>query len=143
MEWIQKEIYISPKSRGFHVITAEVVRQLPEIRQISKGLLHLFIQHTSASLTINESADPDVREDMESYFNRSVPENADDYLHTMEGKDDMTSHIKTSLLGSGLTIPVTEGRLNLGTWQGIWLCEHRNHGLARKLILTLFGTKDS
>ena len=143
MEWIQKEIHISPKSRGFHVITAEVVRQLPEIRQISKGLLHLFIQHTSASLTINESADPDVREDMESYFNRSVPDNADHYLHTMEGKDDMTSHIKTSLLGSGLTIPVTEGRLNLGTWQGIWLCEHRNHGPARKLILTLFGTKDS
>jgi len=140
MEWMQKEIQISPKSRGFHVITDEVIRQIPEINHISIGLLHIFIQHTSASLSINENADPDVRHDMESWFNRSVPENADYYLHTMEGRDDMTSHIKASLLGPGLTIPVTEGGLNLGTWQGIWLCEHRNRGPSRKLILTLLGT---
>jgi len=140
MEWIQKEIRIAPKSRGFHIITAEIIQQLPEIKQFSKGLMHIFIQHTSASLTINESADPDVREDMETYFNRSVPENVDEYLHTMEGKDDITSHIKTSLLGSSLSIPITNGRLNLGTWQGIYLCEHRNHGSARKLILTAFGS---
>jgi secondary thiamine-phosphate synthase enzyme len=139
MPWIQKEIHISPKSRGFHIITSEVINQLPELKQISTGILHLFIKHTSASLTVNENADPDVRADMESFFNRSVPENAGYFLHTLEGSDDMTSHIKTSLLDSGLTIPVTNGRLNLGTWQGIYLCEHRNHAPARKLVLTLFG----
>jgi len=140
MEWIQKKIEISPKPRGFHIITSEIVRQLPEIQQISKGMVHLFIQHTSASLTINESADPDIRVDMESYFNHSVPEDDDYYLHTIEGKDDMTSHIKTSLLGSSLLIPITDGRLNLGTWQGIYLCEHRNNGPVRRLILTVFGS---
>ena len=143
LEWIQKEITISPKPRGFHLITAEVVSHLPEISRISEGLLNLFIQHTSASLTINESADPDVRHDMESFFNRSVPENAGYYLHTAEGKDDMTSHIKTSILGSSLTIPVTDGHLNLGTWQGIYLCEHRNHGPVRRLVLTAFGSTRS
>ena len=139
MEWIQKKIQLAPQSRGFHVITSEVVKQLPEIQQISTGMLQLFIQHTSASLSINESADPDVREDMETFFNRNVPEDASGYLHTMEGRDDMTSHIKTSLLGSSLMIPITDGRLNLGTWQGIYLCEHRNHGGARRVVATAFG----
>jgi len=139
MEWIQKKIQLPPRSRGFHVITSEVVRQLPEIKRISTGMLQLFIQHTSASLTINESADPDVRQDMESYFNHSVSEDDNYYLHTMEGTDDMTSHIKTSLLGSSLLIPITDGQLNLGTWQGIYLCEHRNRGPGRKLVLTAFG----
>jgi len=113
MKWIQKKIEISPKSRGFHIITSEITQQLPEIQKFSKGIVHVFIQHTSASLTINESADPDVREDMESYFNRCVPENALYYRHTFEGPDDMAGHIKVSLLGCSISIPITEGCLNL------------------------------
>ncbi len=139
MPFLQKEILLSPKPRGFHIVTGEITAQLPELKQISAGLLHIFIKHTSASLTVNENADPDVRADMETFFNRNVPESGDFYLHTMEGRDDMTSHIKTSILGSSLTIPITDGRLNLGTWQGIYLCEHRNRASGRRVVLTLIG----
>lgn len=141
MEWIQKEFSIKAKSRGFHLITREVLEQLPELREIETGILNLFIQHTSASLTINENADPDVRSDMERHFNHSVPENAPYYEHTLEGADDMPAHIKASILGSSLSIPVGKGALRLGTWQGIYLCEHRNHGGARRLVATLYGQR--
>ena len=137
--WIQKEIKLQQKNRGFHLVTDEIINQLPEIRKISVGLLHIFIQHTSASLTINENVDPDVRVDMESHFNKIAPENALYYIHTSEGADDMPAHIKASLLGSSITIPITNGRLNLGTWQGIYLCEHRNYGGARSLVVTING----
>lgn len=123
--------------RGFHLITREVLEQIPEIANCSAGLLNLFIQHTSASLAINENADPDVREDFETHFNILVPESGRHYLHTAEGPDDMTSHIKSSLLGQSLSIPVTGGSLNLGMWQGIYLCEHRNRGGRRKIFATL------
>ena len=135
----QKEISLQPKRRGFHLITHEVVSAMNEIRQIKVGLLHVHIKHTSASLTINENADPTVREDFESHFNLLVPEDASHYQHTFEGPDDMTSHIKASLLGPSVTIPITNGGLNLGTWQGIYLCEHRNHGGSRRLVLTAHG----
>ncbi|MEP7340788.1 MAG: secondary thiamine-phosphate synthase enzyme YjbQ [Acidobacteriota bacterium] len=141
MEWIQKEFSIKAKSRGFHLITREVLEQLPELHQIETGILNLFIQHTSASLTINENADPDVRGDMERHFNHSVPENAPYYEHTLEGADDMPAHIKASILGSSLSIPVGKGALRLGTWQGIYLCEHRNQGGARRLVATLYGER--
>jgi len=137
--WIQKEIKLQQKNRGFHLITDEIINQLPEIRKISVGLLHVFIQHTSASLTINENVDPDVRRDMESHFNKIAPENAPHYVHTTEGSDDMPAHIKASLLGSSITIPITKGRLNFGTWQGIYLCEHRNYGGERSLVITVNG----
>lgn len=137
--WIQKEITLSQKPRGFHLITGEILKQLPEIKNISVGLLNIFIKHTSASLTINENADPDVRVDLESHFNRLAPENAPYYSHTSEGADDMPAHIKSSLLGNSITVPIKNGMLNLGTWQGIYLCEHRNHGGSRKLVLTLNG----
>lgn len=137
--WIQKEITLSQMPRGFHLITGEILKQLPEIKDVSVGLLNIFIKHTSASLTINENADPDVRVDLESYFNRLAPENTPYYFHTSEGADDMPAHIKSSLLGNSITIPIKNGMLNLGTWQGIYLCEHRNHGGARKLVLTLNG----
>ena len=137
--YFQKEISLQPKRRGFHLITHEVVSVLEEIRQIKIGLLHVHIKHTSASLTINENADPTVREDFESHFNILVPEDANHYQHTFEGPDDMTSHIKASILGPSVTIPITNGRLNLGTWQGIYLCEHRNHGGSRRLVLTAHG----
>ncbi len=137
--WFQKEIRLQQKKRGFHLITNEIVNQLPEIRKISIGLLHIFIQHTSASLTLNENADPDVRVDMESHFNKFAPENAPYYVHTTEGSDDMPAHIKASLLGSSVTIPITNGRLNLGTWQGIYLCEHRNYGGSRSVVVTING----
>jgi secondary thiamine-phosphate synthase enzyme len=117
-----------------------VLEYLPELREIETGILHLFIQHTSASLSINENADPDVRGDMERHFNHAVPENAPYYEHTLEGADDMPAHIKASLLDSALSIPVGQGRLRLGTWQGIYLCEHRNHGGARRVVVTLFGS---
>ena len=139
MEWIQKEFSLKARSRGFHLITREVLEQLPELREIEIGILNLFIQHTSASLTINENADPDVRGDMERHFNHFVPENAPYYEHTLEGADDMPAHIKASLLGSSLSIPVGHGTLRMGTWQGIYLCEHRNHGGARRIVATLFG----
>ena len=139
MSLIQKEIYLSPKSRGFHIITVEIARQLPEISQFSAGLAHIFICHTSASLTINENASPDVRKDFERHFNEMVPENAPHYRHTLEGTDDMPAHIKSSILGSSVTVPITNGRINVGTWQGIYLCEHRDNGGSRRLVVTVFG----
>lgn len=137
--WIQKEISLPPKSRGFHLITAEILAQLPELGDISVGLLHLFIQHTSAALCINENADPTVRQDMEAFFNRAVPENAPYFVHIYEGADDMPAHIKAVMLGSSVSVPVTNARLNLGVWQGIYLCEHRNRGGGRRLIATVQG----
>lgn len=137
--YFQQEISLQPKIRGFHLITHEVVSAFEEIRKIKVGLLHVHIKHTSASLTINENADPTVREDFESHFNILVPEDANHYQHTFEGPDDMTSHIKASLLGPSVTVPITNGRLNLGTWQGIYLCEHRNYGGSRRLLLTAHG----
>lgn len=136
---MQKEISLSPKSRGFHLITDEIINNLPEISDINTGIAHIFIKHTSASLTLNENFDPDVRTDMESHFNRIVPENASNYLHSAEGSDDMPAHIKATIIGSSLTIPITKGKLNLGTWQGIYLCEHRNRSGKRKIIITIFG----
>ncbi len=137
--WHQKTITLKPRNRGFHLITRDIISQLPELQEINIGMLNIFIQHTSASLTINENADPTVRDDFESHFNRFVPENEPYYRHTLEGSDDMPAHIKSSILGASLTIPITEGRLNMGTWQGVYLCEHRNHGGARRLVLTLQG----
>ncbi|MEC4750221.1 secondary thiamine-phosphate synthase enzyme YjbQ [Methylomicrobium sp. Wu6] len=137
--WIQKEFSLPPKKRGFHLITTEIVGEIPELKNIQCGLLHLFIKHTSASLTINENADPTVRQDLESHFNEIVPERAPYFLHDYEGDDDMPAHIKNCLLGSSVTIPVTHGKLNLGVWQGIYLCEHRNHGGSRELVVTLQG----
>ena len=139
MEWFQKEITLSPKPRGFHLVTSEIESQIPEIRDYDVGLIHVFIQHTSASLSINENADPTVRRDMESHFNEMVPENASYYIHTSEGPDDMPAHIKASLLGSSVTVPITGGRLRLGTWQGIYLCEHRNRARNRRLTATIIG----
>lgn len=137
--WYQKEIRLKPYHRGFHLITREVENQLTELGQVRIGLLNVTIKHTSASLTINENADPTVREDFESFFSRAVPENEPYYLHNDEGPDDMPAHLKASLLGASLTIPVTDGRLNLGIWQGIYLCEHRNRASGRSLVLTLQG----
>tara|TARA_R100001129_G_scaffold75738_2_gene51794 strand:- start:1055 stop:1513 length:459 start_codon:yes stop_codon:yes gene_type:complete len=135
----QTELQLRARPRGFHLITSEVEQALSQLGQIQVGLLHVFIRHTSASLTINENADPTVRQDFESHFNEMVPENAPYYRHTFEGPDDMPAHLKSSILGSSLTVPVTSGRLNMGTWQGIYLCEHRDHGGARTLVLTLQG----
>lgn len=137
--WYQTQITLSPKDRGYHIITDEIVRKIPQIKNISTGIAHVFIQHTSASLTINENADPSVRKDFLTHFKRMVPEDTSMYEHTVEGPDDMTSHIKSSMFGSSLSIPITDGKLNFGTWQGIFLCEHRNHGGARKLVVTLHG----
>ncbi|MAD51035.1 MAG: secondary thiamine-phosphate synthase enzyme YjbQ [Candidatus Marinimicrobia bacterium] len=137
--WYQTEISLSPRPRGFHIITDEVIRGIPELQDISVGVLHVFMKHTSASLAINEDADPTVRTDFESHFNQMVPENAPYYQHTLEGSDDMPAHLKSAILGSSVSIPITNGKLNLGTWQGIYLCEHRNHGGGRKLVLTLQG----
>lgn len=139
MSWFQTEIILTPKSRGFHLITDEIVQAVPQLRHYRIGLAHIFIQHTSASLTINENADPTVRYDMETFFTRTVPEKADLYQHTYEGLDDMTSHIKASVLGSSVTVPIYNGRLRMGTWQGIYLCEHRNRARSRRLIITLNG----
>jgi len=136
---IQKEILIARKQRGFNLITHEVLEQLPEIASISSGLLHLFIKHTSASISISENADPSVRNDLETHFNRAVPEDYSLYQHTFEGLDDMTSHIKNVIIGASLTIPITNGKLNLGTWQGIYLCEHRNNAHSRKIVATING----
>lgn len=143
MKWIQKEIIIPGKTRGFHVITHDILQRVPEIKNISVGIAHIFIQHTSASLTINENASPDVRGDMELHFSEMVPENAPFYHHVFEGPDDMPAHIKASLLGSSLSIPVSNGTFNLGTWQGIYLCEHRNRGGRRRLVVTLYGEQNS
>ncbi|MGF1693719.1 secondary thiamine-phosphate synthase enzyme YjbQ [Photobacterium kagoshimensis] len=137
--WFQKIIHLSAQPRGFHLVTAEIEQQLTELSSISVGLAHIFIQHTSASLTINENADPTVRTDMEAHFCRFVPERAPYYQHTYEGDDDMPAHIKASLLGNSITLPITRGRLALGTWQGIYLGEHRDHGGKRTLVVTIQG----
>ncbi|MFC5270771.1 secondary thiamine-phosphate synthase enzyme YjbQ [Adhaeribacter terreus] len=139
MIWLQKSIRFPAVPRGFHLITDLLEAQLPELEQIEVGLAHIFIQHTSASLTISENADPDVRKDFESHFNVLAPENAPYYRHTSEGPDDMPAHIKAALLGTSVTIPITKGRFNLGTWQGVYLCEHRNHAGKRTVIVTLQG----
>ncbi len=137
--WQQTEFQLPPKRRGFHLMTREVIEALPPLNEIRCGLLHLFIQHTSASLTINENADPTVRGDLERHFNEFVPERAPYYEHDYEGDDDMPAHIKCTTIGSSLTIPITKGQLNLGTWQGIYLCEHRNHAGSRTLVATVQG----
>lgn len=139
MFWHQAEIKFPPKKRGFHLITYDLLNQVPEIKNIAMGTVNIFMKHTSASLTINENADPDVRADMERHFNKLVPENASHYEHTIEGSDDMPAHIKSSLLNTSLTIPITDGTLNIGTWQGIYLCEHRNNASGREVLVTLFG----
>jgi secondary thiamine-phosphate synthase enzyme len=141
MYWYQKEIHLDSKKRGFHLITNEVLNQLPELKNVEVGILNVFIKHTSASLTINENADPTVRIDMETHFNKLAPENASYYSHTTEGSDDIPAHLKSVILGSSLTIPITNGRLNLGIWQGIYLCEHRNYGGKRNLVATISGKK--
>ncbi len=139
MKMFQRAITLRERRRGFHLITREVLEGFPEIRQISKGMCQVFIQHTSASLTINENADPTVRQDFETWFNKAVPENDPDYRHNDEGPDDMPAHLKAAMLGASVMIPVTDGELALGIWQGIYLCEHRNHGGARDLVVTCWG----
>jgi len=139
MAWYQKTISLSARKRGFHLVTSEIVSMLPELSSVRRGLLHLFIQHTSASLTVNENADPSVRSDLERHFNELAPEDAPYYTHDSEGPDDMPAHIKSSLLGCSLIVPVTDGRLNLGTWQGIYLCEHRDRGGSRSVVATIWG----
>lgn len=139
MAVLQQQITLSAKSRGFHLITAEILEQLPELSNISTGVAHIFIQHTSAGLTINENADPSVRRDFETHFNRMVPEDTSMFEHTLEGADDMTSHIKSSIFGHSVSVPITNGRFNIGTWQGIYLCEHRNNGGKRRLVVTTYG----
>jgi secondary thiamine-phosphate synthase enzyme len=137
--WVQRTTQLKARKRGFHLITDEIQQQVPEISTISVGLVHIFIQHSSASLTINENADPTVRSDMESHFNHFVPERAAYYRHTYEGDDDMPAHIKASSLGSSISIPISNGRLLLGTWQGIYLGEHRDHAGGRRLVVTING----
>ena len=137
--WAQQQINLPAFSRGFHIITSYVIDSVPEIKNQSIGMLHLFIKHTSASISINEGADPDVRVDFETHFNKLVPENSPDFIHNAEGPDDMPAHIKSAILGSSLSIPITDGKINLGTWQDIYLCEHRNHANGRKLIVTIEG----
>lgn len=139
MKWFQKEVRLPAVKRGFHLITDLLEAQLPELEEINVGLAHVFIKHTSASLTINEDADPTVRQDFESHFNHMVPENQSYYRHTLEGSDDMPAHLKAALLGNSVTVPITKGKLNLGTWQGIYLCEHRNHASKRTVVVTLQG----
>jgi secondary thiamine-phosphate synthase enzyme len=138
MPWLQREITLAARPRGVHLVTAEVTAALPELAQLEVGLAQLFIRHTSASLTLNENASPDVRRDFESWFDAAVPEQFA-WTHTLEGPDDMPAHIKASLMGSSLSLPIARGRFALGTWQGIYLCEHRDRGGARSLLATLFG----
>ncbi len=139
MKLFQKEVVLPSYSRGFHIVTNQIVSKIPEIEKINNGFLQVFIKHTSASLTINENADPTVREDFESHINILVPENASYYKHDYEGSDDMPAHIKSSLMGASVQVPVINGRLNMGIWQGIYLCEHRNYASGRNLVLTLWG----
>lgn len=139
--WVQRQIRLDPRPRGFHLVTREVLAALPEVEDVGAGLLHLWIRHTSASLAVNENASPDVRRDFESWFNEAVPEDAPYWTHTDEGPDDMPAHVKASLLGPSLTLPVARGRLALGTWQGIYLCEHRDRGGSRSLVATLNGER--
>ena len=141
MSWIQKEITLGAKGRGFHLVTDEIISQLPELDGYRVGIAHIFIKHTSASLALNENADPTVRQDMESHFNEMVPENAPYYVHTYEGPDDMPAHIKAVLLGASLSLPIKNGRFNLGTWQGVYLCEHRDRARSRRLVVTLQGER--
>jgi secondary thiamine-phosphate synthase enzyme len=138
--WHQREITLEARPRGFHLVTREIEAAVPELREVGVGLAHLFIRHTSASLTLNENASPDVRRDFESYFDAAVPEDAPYWTHTLEGPDDMPAHIKASLLGPSLSLPVRDGRLALGTWQGVYLCEHRDRGGPRSLLVTVLGT---
>lgn len=137
--WLQKEITLKPRPRGFHLVTDELLCEVPELRNFKVGMMNVFILHTSASLTLNENADPTVRQDFESFFNRAVREDEPYYQHQDEGSDDLPAHIKSSLLGASLNIPVTDGRPKLGTWQGIYLCEHRNHGGSRRIMVTVQG----
>jgi secondary thiamine-phosphate synthase enzyme len=137
--WLQRELTLAPRPRGFHLVTGEVLSGLPELGELSVGLLHLLIGHTSASLTLNENASPEVRRDFEAWFSDAVPERSALWTHTLEGSDDMPAHVKASLLGPSLTLPIGAGRLALGTWQGIYLCEHRDYGGARSLIATVWG----
>lgn len=139
MKLFQQQFQLKPRRRGFHLITSEVLQAFPQLREISVGMCQVFIQHTSASLTINENADPTVRQDFETFFNKAVPENDPDYRHDYEGSDDMPAHLKASMLGASVLIPVRNGRLALGTWQGIYLCEHRNDGGARTIMITAWG----
>jgi secondary thiamine-phosphate synthase enzyme len=139
MAWHQVQIRLKPRARGFHLVTAEIVAAVPELRSYRVGVAHLFIQHTSASLTINENADPDVRADMERWYDQAVPENAPYFVHTAEGPDDMPAHLKASLLGSSVSVPIRDGRLALGTWQGVYLGEHRDQGGSRSVVVTLSG----
>ena len=137
--WIQEQIELRPRPRGFHLVTSEIVDAVPELKTLAVGVATLFMQHTSASLTLNENASPDVRRDFSAWFDRAVPDGADYFAHTLEGPDDMPAHIKASLTGSSLTIPVSGGSLALGTWQGIYLCEHRDRGGARRVVFTATG----
>jgi secondary thiamine-phosphate synthase enzyme len=137
--WLQRELALEPRPRGFHLVTREVLRVLPEVAQMRVGLLNLLLRHTSASLTLNENASPEVRRDLAAWFDAAVPERSSLWTHTLEGPDDMPAHVKSSLLCASLTLPVREGEVSLGTWQGIYLCEHRDHGGARSLIATLWG----
>ncbi|HEV8284852.1 MAG TPA: secondary thiamine-phosphate synthase enzyme YjbQ [Chitinophagaceae bacterium] len=139
MKISQQVIQLKERKRGFHLITSEIIQSVPQIKEIRTGVCQIFIQHTSASLTINENADATVRKDFETFFNKAVPENDPDYQHDTEGPDDMPAHLKSSLLGSSVTIPIRHGKLALGTWQGIYLCEHRNHGGTRDLVVTIMG----
>jgi secondary thiamine-phosphate synthase enzyme len=137
--WIQKEINLKPRERGFHLVAAEILRELPELHNVKIGMMNIFIMHTSASFTLNENADPSVRHDFENWFNHAVPEDGPNYAHQDEGPDDLPAHIKSSLLGSSLNIPIAQGRLQLGKWQGIYLCEHRNSGGSRRVMVTIQG----
>jgi secondary thiamine-phosphate synthase enzyme len=136
--WVQRELTLTPRPRGVHLVTGEIAGALPELRELQVGIAHLFIRHTSASLTLNENASPDVRRDFETWMNAAVPEEFA-WTHTLEGPDDMPAHVKASLMGPSLSLPIAGGRLALGTWQGIYLCEHRDHGGARSLVATLWG----
>lgn len=142
MTWIQTSLSLRPRRRGFHLVTNEILDAVPALKTLTTGMFQIFIQHTSASLTLNENASPDVLQDFESHFGQMVPENQPYYRHTLEGPDDMPAHIKASLLGNSLMIPVSNGSLALGTWQGIYLCEHRDRGGSRTVMLTAWGTSD-
>ncbi len=139
MIWVQRKLTFPARPRGFHLVTGEVLEGLPELREMAVGMLHLLIQHTSASLTLNENVSPDVRRDFESWFNEAVPERAPYWTHTLEGDDDMPAHVKAALLGPALTLPIAQGRPVLGTWQGVYLCEHRDHGSPRSVVATAWG----